>query len=352
MLVVAILSAAWFFYLELKRKANEGIYKPTEARLEVGRPASAWELVSNGLFGFILGFKVVYIIQHFGEFQRDASDVLLSGKGNWLAGIAAAALFAAMRWWEKKKLALPKPKVQTVQVYPHDRIGDLTMIAAITGIIGAKIFAILEEPSGFMDNPLGTLFSGSGLAIYGGLIGGFFGVLWYLRKHDIPFWPTADAIAPALIISYGVGRIGCQLAGDGDWGIVAGEQPGWWFLPDWMWAYDYPMNVNKEGLPIEGCEFVYCNRLAQPVYPTPFYETIASLLIGGVLWALRKRLTVPGMLFFIYLILNGLERFLVEKIRVNEKYESLPFQPTQAEIIAVVFFLIGIGGLVWLRRKR
>ncbi len=352
MLVISILAAAWFFYLELKRKADEGVFQPTKVRVTIGQPATTWELISNGLFGFVIGFKILYIVQHFDEFQQDAASVLLSGKGNWLAGIVLAAVFAGLRWWEKKKQALPKPKEQTVAVYPHDRIGDLTMVAAITGIIGAKIFAILEEPSGFMDDPIGTFFSGSGLAIYGGLICGYLGVLWYLKKHNIPFWPTADAVAPALIISYGIGRIGCQLAGDGDWGIVAAPQPEWWFLPDWIWAYDYPMNVNREGIPIEGCEFIYCNRLAEPVYPTPFYETIASFLIGGFLWAIRKRLTIPGMLFFIYLALNGVERFFIEKIRVNVKYEWMPFQPTQAEIIALLLFLIGIGGIIWLRRKK
>ena len=111
----------------------------------------------------------------------------------------------------------------------------MTIIAAITGTIEAKIFAILEEPSGFMSGPIGTFFSGSGLAIYGGLICGFLGVVWYLRKHNIPVFHTLDALAPAFVIAYGVGRIGCQLAGDGDWGIVAAPQPGWWFLPDWFW---------------------------------------------------------------------------------------------------------------------
>ena len=350
MLVVSILAAAWFLYLELKRKAEEGIYKPTTVKTTIGKPASIWEIASNAVFGLLIGLKVVYIFQHFPEFQKDAAAVLLSPKGNWPAGIGLAILFGAMRWWEKKKQALPKPKEVVSNIYPHDRIGDITIIAALAGILGAKVFAILEEPSGFLADPLGTFFSGSGLAFYGGLVGGYLGVTWYMRRHNIPFWPTADAVAPALIISYGLGRIGCQLAGDGDWGIAAAAQPDWWFLPDWWWAYDYPHNVSNADVAIEGCKWLHCNHLANPVYPTPLYEVVACLLIGGFLWAIRKRVKIPGMIFFIYLILNGFERFWIEKIRVNEVYESLPFQPTQAEIIAVIFFFLGIAGVIWRKR--
>ncbi len=383
MLVVAILTASWFFYKELKRKATEGLFQPTKIKTTVGLPASSWELISNGIFGFVLGFKGFYIARHFSDFQKDGADILLSLKGDWLMGILAAAFFAGISWWSKRKQVLDKPKEVIVDVFPHDRIGDLTIIAAVTGVLGAKIFAILEEPSGFWSDPIGTFFSGSGLAIYGGLICGALGVSWYLRKHKIPFWHTADSVAPALIIAYGVGRIGCQLAGDGDWGIVAGPQPDWWFLPDWMWAYDYPSNVNNAntadgyqagiaGLIPEcriGCEIKataafpleeacerccgvrYCHALINPVYPTPFYELIASFLIGGILWALRKRVAIPGMIFFIYLILNGFERFWIEKIRVNVEYDWLPFKPTQAEIIAVLLFVAGIIGVIWLRSR-
>ena len=352
LLVISILAAAYLLYIELKRKKEEGLFTGTKLTVTQGAPASTWELISNAIFGFLVGFKLVYIFQNFGDFQQDAAGVLLSGKGNWIAGILLAGLFAGYRYWDKNKKKLPQPKTVTQTIYPHDRIGDITIMAALSGIVGAKIFAIIEDLDTFFADPMGTFFSGSGLAIYGGLIGGFIGVYWYLQTKKIPFLHVADAVAPALMIGYGFGRIGCQLSGDGDWGIAAAEQPDWWFLPDWLWSFDYPHNVAQDGELIAGCDFDYCKKLSPKVYPTPVYETIMAFLLGGLLWVLRKRISVPGLLFFIYLILNGIERYLIEGIRVNIKYEIFAgFAPTQAQIIGLGLVLVGIIGAILVKRR-
>ena len=356
LLVLAILSAAIILYRELKLKAEKGIFQPVKVQFEYGKPAGTGELISNALWGFVLGYKGFYAIQHMEQLKLDAAGVLLSMDGTWWTGIAMAALFAGGRYWEAKKKALPKPRVEERDVYPHDRIGDITMIAAIAGVIGAKFFAVIEDIPTLIKDPVGTILSGSGLAIYGGLIFGFLAVSYYLRRKRIPILPVLDAVAPALIIAYGVGRLGCHLAGDGDWGIVNTlSQPGWWFLPDWLWAYDYPHNVLNEGVLIEGFDGRYNHRLSPPVFPTPLYETTAAFLIGGILLALRSKVAAyPGMLFFIYLIFNGFERFWIEKIRVNPEYNNMGTTYTQAEFISVILFLIGLVGVVvmWRRKKR
>jgi prolipoprotein diacylglyceryltransferase len=354
LLVIAILVAAYILYSELKRKSTEGLFPPIKATIKEGEGPSTGEIISNALFGFILGFKVLYAIQHFPEFQANPADIILSSKGNWIGGIVGALAFGGYRWWDKNRRKLPEPKITNTEIFPHDLIGDITILAAISGLIGAKVFALVEDLPSFFEDPLGTFFSGSGLAIYGGLIGGFIGVSIYLRKRKIPIIHVLDAVAPALIIAYGIGRLGCHFSGDGDWGIVNTlAQPSWWFLPDWLWAFDYPQNVLREGVSIPGCEAKYCTRLEPKVFPTPIYETTMAFIIGGILWALRKRITIPGILFFIYLIFNGVERFLIEKIRVNDKYEVLGIQSTQAEFIATILFLIGVAGcLVLWRRHR
>jgi phosphatidylglycerol---prolipoprotein diacylglyceryl transferase len=116
-----------------------------------------------------------------------------------------------------------------------------------------------------------------------------------------------------------------------------------WGLPDWLFAYSYPHNVNKTGIPLFDCNWAdYCNYLPLPVFPTPFYEIIVGLILFVILWSLRKKVRVTGRLFGVYLILNGIERFFIEKIRVNTKYDIFGFHPTQAEIISSLLVITGI----------
>lgn len=355
MMALAFIAAAFCLYLELKRKADEGILQPQQIKVIEGKPVNMGEVLLNAALGFVLGFKLIYLFQHYTELQDDMRGFLLSAKGSWLLGLAGAALLGGLKFWEQHKGKLPQPVEKTYTSYPHDRTGDITIVAAISGLIGAKVFSFFESAESFQNflaHPVEQFFSGSGLAIYGGLVGGFLGVRWYIRKLNIPFWHMADAVAPALIMGYAVGRLGCHFSGDGDWGIAAAQKPSWWFLPDWLWSTDYARNVSEQGQPLADCVGKYCTHLVPAVYPTPIYETFMALAIFGVLWALRKRLKTPGTLFFIYMILNGIERFFIEKIRVNDKLHALGLTFTQAEFIAVAFVLIGAAGILWLRSRR
>ncbi len=378
LLVLSILTAAWFLYLELKRKAEEGHMTPRQIKVRIGESATPFDLIANGLYGFVLGFKGGLLIANFREFQSDPIGNLFSWEGNWFAGIALAALFAGINWYQKNREKLPEPKTVLENEYPHHRVGDLAVVAAVSGVLGAKLFASFESVAAmqaFFADPIGVFFSGSGLAIYGGLIVGFLTLTWYIRKLNIPFWHFFDALGPAFIFSMAVGRIGCQLSGDGDWGIAAADMPEWWMLPDWLWSYEYPQNVNNAGVLMEGCDpekyrelygqrltaeqrcfeacgVNYCHELDPKVYPTPVYETMMFTGIGSFLWWLRKKITVPGILFFITLFFSGIERYVIEGIRVNDKISFLGGEWTQAELISIGLVLIGIIGasVLWSRR--
>jgi prolipoprotein diacylglyceryl transferase len=353
-LALSFLVSALVFNLELRRKAREGFYKPDSVTFTEGLPATGGEIFANALAGLLIAGKGFYAYQHYGEFRHDPASVILSAKIHWVVGILGAAALGGLTWWDGQRRKKSEPVVVVRKLYPHDRLSEMTVMAAVGGILGAKLFDLFDNWESFLQDPIGSLTSGGGLAFFGGLVLGFVAVVWFMWRHKIPFWPTADAVAPALTAGYGFGRIGCQLSGDGDWGINnLAPKPGWMSaLPDWMWAFRYPHNVLKESVPIDGCSYEYCRQLAEPVFPTPFYEVLMMCGVFAILWALRKRIKTVGMLFFIYLGLIAIERFIIEKIRVNVVHDVLGFQLTQAEIISIVLFCVSLGGMVYVSKFR
>jgi phosphatidylglycerol---prolipoprotein diacylglyceryl transferase len=226
---------------------------------------------------------------------------LMMGLGFVVAGLAAARFL--------KELGKPV-----------DWAYEMVFAALVGGIVGARLWWIAENWSEAQDDLLGSLFSGSGLVWYGGALGGAAGViLWAWRRN----WLTLqmlDVAAVPLAAGYAIGRIGCQLAGDGDYGSRS----------DLPWAMSYPDGTVPTSL---------------DVHPTPLYETTAMLAVFWLLWRWRHRWQ-PGTLFALYLILAGAERFLVEFVRRNE---DVLFGLTQPQLLSVV--MIAAGGIwLWVRR--
>ncbi len=345
--------AAYLLAKELRRKQNDGLLAQGSRKRIIGAKAKPEEYIYNAVGGFLFGFKLVYLITNYAEFADNPQALLLSFDGSFLGGILGAAILTYWKYYEVNKALLPEPKIVVEPVNAEDHLGNIVMIAVVGGILGAKIFHNLENPSEFFADPIGALFSFSGLTFYGGLIVAAALIIRYARKHNISPVHLCDAAAPSLMLSYGIGRLGCQMSGDGDWGIVnKAPKPSWMNgLPDWMWAFKFPHNVNNEGIPIPGCVGRWCHELPEPVFPTSFYETLMALVLFGILWAIRKKISTPGLLFSIYLIMNGMERFLIESIRVNEVYHIGSLQVTQAQIISVIMALLGIFGVFYTRKK-
>lgn len=401
--------SAYFLTLELKRKEKLGLLLPREETIITGKPATFFELFINGLVGFIFGYKLVGAFLASRQQGIDLQEYIFSSSGSWIGGIIVASVLIYLKYREKDKLKLASPEKRSIRIWPHDRVGDIVIFALIFGIIGAKLFDNLENWDRFIQDPIGNLLSPSGLTFYGGLIFAATAILIYARKKGIGLLHLTDAAAPALMIAYAIGRIGCMVAGDGDWGIfnsayisdVPGHSvpatpeqfqqklkdnstyflngsvvdpsgvttmvtdrheesldkvphksfrgPG--FLPTWMFAYTYPHNVNEDGILLPNCEGKYCRALPQPVFPTPLYEIFACGILFLVLWAIRKKIMVPGVMFCIYLIMNGVERFLVETIRVNTTYSIFGLHPTQAELISAALVITGIAGIVIFNKR-
>jgi phosphatidylglycerol:prolipoprotein diacylglycerol transferase len=199
---------------------------------------------------------------------------------------------------------------------PVDWAYEMGFAALIGGLIGARLNFIIENYDSVKDDLLGNIFTGSGLVWYGGAIGGAIAVFLWAWWRGFLTLALLDLAAPALALGYAIGRCGCQLSGDGDYGEA-------W---DGPWAMAYP----------DGTE-----PIDTPVHPTPVYETLAMGLIALVLWRLRDRLT-NGLLFALYLLLAGGERFLVEFVRRND---DVALGLTQAQLISLVMM---IAGAVWL----
>mgnify|MGYP003646475012 FL=1 len=350
---ISFLLAAYFFTLELKRKENNGLLKPTWKTVTIGAPASFQDLLLNGLFGFALGFKLPILILEYSQFVANPPSYILSGKGYFIGGVIGAAIAVYLRKKDADKQKLATPKTEQQKMQPHEHVSNMTLIAAVAGILGAKLFHNLENLDELLADPIGALTSFSGLSIYGGLIIGGGSVLYYAVKNGMTWIHVADACAPGLMAAYGMGRVGCQVAGDGDWGMPNdAPQPEWMsFLPDWTWAYDYPNNVLGIDLKQDFAQ-MGLESITGKAWPTPFYETIMAFIIFGILWSLRKRIDIPGIIFSIYLSLNGIERFLIEQIRINPDYHFAGLSFTQAEMIAVILFLSGIAGMIYFTKNK
>ncbi len=351
---LAFLVAAYLLKKELLRKENEGFLETTTTKLLKGKKATVTELVTSGIIGFLIGYKMVFILLNFSVFIENTQGFLLSTKGNFWGGILFAGLSAYLKYKDKEKTKLDTPVVVEEIIHPYQHVGNMTLIAAFTGLLGAKLFHNLENWDTFIENPMQALLSFDGLTMYGGLIVAGAALIFYGRKNKIPTPHLIDAAAPALMVAYAIGRIGCHMAGDGDWGVAnLHPKPHWLsWAPDWLWSFDYHNNVLNEGEPLANCfGEKYCTHLVPPVFPTPFYETVMCLFLFFVIWNLRKRIKTPGVLFSIYLILNGTERFFIEKIRVNTLYHINGFGFTQAELIATLFFFLGIAGVFYFRRE-
>jgi phosphatidylglycerol:prolipoprotein diacylglycerol transferase len=242
----------------------------------------------------------------------------------------------------------------------------ITVLAIIFGIGGAKLLFLIEEWKDFLRDPLSMAFSPGGLTWYGGFILAMAVVFFYIRSKKVSFLKVWDCLGPALIIAYGVGRLGCHFSGDGDygpptrlpWGTIyaQGIAKPTYVLQDYFdrepemraaWNYD-SLRVIPAGVDKLGHRITEFDRVT-PLHPSPVYELLLGVIGFAILWAIRKKPLRDGVLFMIYLMLASTFRFLVEEVRLNPR---IVFGLTEAQLMSAVLFLLAVGGLFLLNRGR
>jgi len=222
--------------------------------------------------------------------------------------------------------------------YKPEYASTLVIWGAIGGIAGSRLLYVFNNLSQYLADPKTIIFSGSGFVWYGGFGGGILASYVVARYYKIPWLTVADACAPALALGQALGRVGCQLAGDGDWGLPSK-------LP---WAMAYPRAIVGWGpetvLTLDSHDNLIPGFYpGVRVHPAPVYETILYIGVFWVLWSLRKKVQIDGRIFYLYLILAGLSRFLVEFIRINPR---VLLGLSEAQVIAVAMMIVGSGAFV------
>ena len=182
---IAFLAASWLLSLELKRKEKEGLIESSKVKTLIGKGLTISDILSAVFFGFLIGFKGIEALFHYSDLVSNPQGFILSSRGHFFGGVIIAIISLYLKWKENKKTKLETPQWIEKEIHPHELVANMTMIAAISGIIGAKLFHNLENIGEFLTDPIGQLMAFSGLTFYGGLIAGAFSVIWYGNKYKI-----------------------------------------------------------------------------------------------------------------------------------------------------------------------
>ena len=253
------------------------------------------------LFQDLFGFNLPLPIYSFGFMVATAivvAAVLTKREFDRMYGLGQ---LRAVQVKEKDK----KGREKMVSTSPSALVWTMMLIAAGVGIAGSKLFHIIDHWDRFIADPMGLVFNPAGLTFYGGLISAAIALAIYTRKKGLPFFRVADGIAPGLILGYGIGRIGCYLAGDGDWGTCSAlsQKPGW--LPEFLWSETFPRNILEVDvstwIPAGGRACELPPEIVTGAYPTMLYETMMAFVIFAILWGIRKHPFKAGWLFSLYL---------------------------------------------------
>jgi phosphatidylglycerol---prolipoprotein diacylglyceryl transferase len=282
----------------------------------------------------IIGYKIIHIAHNLSTFKTYSREMILSSDGSVIGSLSFILCSIGILYYSHEDVEKEKTSFYKLSVH-------LTIFIVIFALIGNKLFGIFEV--NFEGKTLTQVFNESGTNFLGGLFGGMLGGYIFCKLHKIPYHNLLDSIAPVMMLGYAIGRLGCHISGDGCWGIDNNlQKPIWFFLPDWLWSYNYPHNVVDRGINMVNTLGKYNKVLETPVFPTSLYEAIFGFVMFLFLWRIRKRVNKPYLLFIYFLLSMGIERFFIEFIRINSKYSFAGLYLSQAQYISLVLIIVSI----------
>ena len=321
---------------ELKWREIKGLIKPiAESSL------TKWtESIFIVLISAMIGYKMVYIVSNINAFKINSRDMILSWQGSIIGGIFFILCSICIVYFSHEQ---PQNHGKnTTNFYKLNT--HMTVFIVIFALIGTKLFGIFEVD--FQEKTVNQIFNESGTNFLGGLFGGLFGGYIFCQIYKIPFYNLLDPIAPVMMFGYAMGRLGCHISGDGCWGIDNNlPTPNWFIFPNWLWAYNYPHNVVDKGIDIVNTLGTHNKILEIPVFPTSLYEALFGFTMFFIFWGIRKKVAKPYLLFTYFLFFMGIERFLIEFIRINNKYYYVGFELSQAQYISLGLIIVSILSL-------
>ena len=326
---------------EFKRRETIGLIKYVN-------PSKSTQWAENIFlvtFSTITGYKMLFIALNLSSFKINARDMIISWEGNIYGGLFFMLCSIGTIYLNHIEAKTSKKENYLYQLSTH-----LTVFIIIIAMIFNKLFGMLEVDFG--GKTFYQIFNNSGTNFLGGLFGGILGGYIFCKLYKIPFHNLLDSIAPIMMLGYAIGRLGCHFPGDGCWGIDnASTKPNWFVLPDWLWSYNYPRNITNKGITMVDAAGAYNKILEVPVFPTPLYEAIFGFIMFIILWRIRKKVIKSYLLFTYFLLSIGIERFLIEFIRINNKYHFAGLHLSQAQFISLFLILFSITFLLCAKFK-
>lgn len=332
------------FKSEFVRKEKRGEFKAFEEHVQWDAKAISLLFLGYGFLGFLVGYKGIGALLNLEAFSHNPLRFIFSTQGNWTVGLLLALISCVLIGLLYRKWIFLRNTKETRWVRPVELLPMMLLWAGITGFIGSKVFNVFEDGQLHHAHSIFEILDFSGLTFWGGFIFGAISYLYIGMRKGMGWRHLADVGSLGMLVAYGVGRIGCHLSGDGDWGVVNTVEKPFSLLPDWMWSFRFPHNVIGQGEHISGCEGKYCYILPDGVFPTSFYEAFVILLVFAVLWKIKERIKTPGRLFVIYLFITGTERFLIEFIRINYKFNVFGLYLSEAQLVG--FFMVLLAFLL------